>query len=193
VAPAPVTQPGWGGATSPWMKPAYHIVIPDNLGRAPRTSDVQIKKGFDGKSPDEVVSLVRSKLKGGIHPQNRTFVEKQIRENHRTFTIAVSNMFVAGSPPNRFVGQLAARNAVTVQMTMSSVNPVIITALAPGQTTPRHYARSTNGDWQQIPAHKYPVVAEAKIRLRPEPGLTMDYPRWAAPALKGVITTITEL
>jgi hypothetical protein len=193
VAPAPV-RPGWGPpTTSPWMKPAYDIVIPDNLGRPPRTTDVTIKRGFDNRTPDEVVSLVKRNLKGGILQSNRAFVDRTIKENHRSFTIAVSNMFIAGSPPNRFIANLAMRNSVSVQMTMSSVNPVIISALAPGASTPRYFAKGPNGDYAEIPAHKYPVVAESRIRLKPEPGLTMEYPLWAHPPLKGVITTIEEL
>lgn len=195
VAPAPISpsRPGWGPSTSPWMKPAYDISIPDHLGRPPRVTDVTIKKGFDGLSPDEVTGKVKKNLKGTLHPSNKTFVEKTIRENHRAFTMAISNMFVADSPPNRFVGLLAARNTVTVQGTMSSVNPVIIKAQAPGQAEPRYYAKGPGGDYVEIPAHKYPVVMESQIRFRPEPSLTVNYPVWRTPALAGPITTITEL
>lgn len=193
VAPAP-TRPGWGpGGGTRWMKPAYDISIPDNLGRPPRTSDVTIKTGFDGKTPDEVVAKVKRNLKGGLHPSNRTLVERHIRENHKSFTIAVSNMFVGGSPPNRFVGLLAARNQVTVEMTMSAVNPVIIRAQGPGSSQPSYFGKGPNGDWVQIPPHKYPVVAEAQIRYRPEPSLTMDYPLWSTPALAGPLSTVEEL
>lgn len=192
-APAPV-RPGWGpGTGSRWMKPTYDISIPDNLGRPPRTTDVTIRKGFDGKTPDEVVATVKRNLKGALHPSNRALVERHVRENHRSFTIAVSNMFVAGSPPNRFVSQLALRNQVTVQMTMSAVQPVIIRALGPGATQPSYYGKGPNGDWVQIPAHKYAVVAEAQLRYRPEPGLKLDYPLWATPALKGPLSTVEEL
>jgi hypothetical protein len=194
VAPAPISPAPWRpGASTPWMKPTYDIVIPDNLGRPPRTTDVTIKKGFDGRSPDQVVDLVKSNLDNALHPSNRGLIDRMVRDNHRSFTIAVSNMFVANSPPNRFVTQLAQRNVVTVQMTMSAVNPVVIMAKGPGPERAKYYVKGPNGDYVQVPRPKYPVVAESKIRFSPEPSLTMDYPKWKTPALAGPLSTIEEL
>ena len=189
VQPAP-WRPGTGVR---WMKPAYDITIPDNLGRPPRTTDVTVKSGFDGKTPAEVVDLVKGNLTNALHPSNVRLVEQSIKDNHKAFTMAVSNMFVANSPPNRFVSNLLQTNAVTVQMTMSSVNPVIIQARGPGTPGLSWYGKGPNGDWVQIPKPKYPVVAQSQLRLAPAPGLTMEYKKWSTPALAGVLTTITEL
>jgi hypothetical protein len=192
--PPVVVQPApWRPGGTPWMKPAYDITIPDNLGRAPRTTDVTIKAGFDGRSPDQVVDLVRGNLTNALLPANQRLVDQSIRDNHKAFTMAVSNMFVAGSPPNRFVTNLLQNSTVTVQMTLSSVQPVIIQAKGPGTPGLSWYGKGPNGDWVQIPKPKYAVVAQSQVRLSPAPGLTMEYKKWSLPALAGPLSTITEL
>lgn len=191
VSTDPVSPAPW--RPSKWVKPTYEIVIPDNLGRPPRVTDVIIKKGFDGRSPDQVVDLVKRNLQTPLHASNKSFVDKTIRDNHRAFTIAVSNMFVPNNEASNFASLQARRGTVTVLSTMSAINPVIVRVQPNTGGAPQFFARGANGTYAPIPEPKYPVICEAKVRFRPEPGLAMQYPKWSASVLSGPTATITEL
>ena len=174
-------------------RPAFRLEVPDNLGRPPTQADVIVHAGFDGRSPDEVVSLVRSRVTNDIHESNERFVAQTILENHKAFTLAINNMYVENSPHLTFAHALAA-DSLTMLGTMSGINRTILKAEKAGVTT--YYARGTSGSYEPMrDTPKYPVIMRAKLKLpsrRQEPGVRVFYPAWSAKNLTGPTTVITE-
>jgi len=168
--------------------PAYRITIPDNLGRPPTTADVTVEAGFDGKSPDEVATIVRGRLTNTVDSSNERFVGETIRSTHKAFTLAVSNLFAPGSPHAEFARSLRA-DELTMLGTVSAIRTTILVAEKGGVTT--YYARGTNGRYEPIAAPKYPVLMRAKVQLEPA-GVRVFYPAWSAKVLTGPTTVITE-
>lgn len=168
------------------------LMIPDGLGRPPTSDDVTVEAGFDGKSPDEVVAIVRGRLTNVVHSSNERFVEQTIRDNHKAFTIAVNNLFAPGSPPATFAESLAADELVLLG-TMSAVRPTILVAVRAGVTT--HYARGESGRYEPIDPPRYPVVIRARLRLATHaagPGVRVFYPAWSAKVLSGPTSVVIE-
>ena len=174
-------------------RPAFRLEVPENLGRPPTHADVIVHAGFDGKTPDEVVSLVRGRITNDVYEGNERFVAETIRENHKAFTLAINNMYVENSPHLTFAHALAA-DSLTMLGTMSSMNRTILKAEKAGVVT--WYARGASGRYEQLPAEpKYPIIMRAKLKLpsrRQEPGVRVFYPAWRAKNLTGPTTTIIE-
>lgn len=159
--------------------PAFRLVVPDNLGRPPTHADVIVEAGFDGRTPDEVVKLVRGRITNTVYESNERFVAETIRENHKAFTLAINNMYVEGSPHLTFAHALAA-DSLTMLGTMSGINRTILEAKKGGVTT--YYARGASGGYEPMPtAPKYPVIMRARLKLpsrRVQPGVRVFYPAW---------------
>lgn len=177
------------------------LSIPDNLGRPPTANDVTVEAGFDGKSPADVLKLVRSRLTNSVHSSNESFINKTIRDNHKAFTIAIGNLFAANSPHATFARNLQA-DRLTMLGTVSALNPTIIKAEKAGATT--YYARGAGGTYQQIDTPRYPILMRARIRLGATittdgagnedagQGVRVFYPPWSAKVLTGPTTVIIE-
>lgn len=174
-------------------RPAFRLEIPENLGRPPTQADVIVHAGFDAKTPDEVVALVRGRITNDVHDSNERFIAETIRENHKAFTLAINNMYVENSPHLTFAHALAA-DSLTMLGTMSGINRTILKAEKGGVTS--YYARGASGMYEAMPAEpKYPVIMRAKLKLpsrRVEPGVRVFYPAWSAKQLGGPTTVITE-
>lgn len=172
------------------LKP--QIELPPNLGRPPKATDLIIKKGFDGLTPDRAVTRIRNKLTNTLAPENRKLVEDTARRAHRDFNVALNNVFTPGSPNNKFVQQFGNRQ-VSVLGTMSSLQPVVYKVEGRGMEPTRYYSRDWSGNFAEMQKPPGQVVMEAKVRLSP-PGIAMDYPKWTNKALSAhQLTSITEL
>jgi hypothetical protein len=171
------------------------ISVPSNLGRPPTSADVTVEAGFDGKPAAEAAILVRGRLTNTVDASNESFVKRTIADDHKAFTLAVGNLFAAGSPHAAFAKALGA-DKLTLLGTMSAVRPTILVAEKAGVTT--YYARGASGGYEAIDPPKYPVIMRARIRLPtgavgdPGQGVRVFYPAWSAKVLTGPTTTIIE-
>ncbi|MBX3228654.1 MAG: hypothetical protein KIT84_08380 [Labilithrix sp.] len=169
------------------------LSIPDGLGRPPTSNDVTVEAGFDGKSPDDVVALVRSRLTNKLYSGNERFVDETVRTNHKAFTIALGNLFAPSSPTAALVNGLQA-DRITMLGTMSAVTPTIIMVEKAGAAT--YYARGEgSGAYQPIPKPRYPIIMRSRVRTlsHPEgPGVRVFYPAWSAKVLEGPTGTVIE-
>ncbi len=161
--------------------------IPDGLDHRPTSRDVRVNAGFDGKSPDEVLAIVKSRLRNTVHVSNRSFVDQTILETHHAFSIAINNLFAPGSPHATFVKELGA-DKLTMLGTMSAMSPTILVAETAGSTT---FYTVQDGHYAPIPKPGYPVIMRARIRVS-EPGVRVFYPSWKAKVLAGPTGVIIE-
>ena len=167
---------------------AAKLSVPDHLGHAPTSNDVTVEAGFDGKTPDEVVTLVRARLTNTVYAQNESFTNDTIKTTHKAFTIGLGNFYSLGSPPSNFAWTLGGAK-LTLLGTMSAVTPTILMAEKAGTTT--YYSRGPSGVYEAIPTPKYPIIMRARIQLRPM-GERVFYPQWSAKVLTGPTSTVTE-
>lgn len=165
------------------------ISVPENLGRPPTANDVVVEAGFDGMPAADAAKLVRARLTNTVMASKESFVGQTIKDTHKAFTLAVSNLFAQGSPHAAFVQSLGAEK-LTMLGTMSSLKPTILVAEKAGATT--YYARGASGRYESIAVPTYPVIMRAKIRLAtaaaddPGQGVRVFYPAWSAKVLSGV-------
>ncbi len=171
-------------------KPIFNVTVPDNLGRPPTSSDVKIDGNADGRSADEVVSLVKNRLRGSFAPANKTFLENTIRNTYRSQALGVWNAMVDQSPTNLFLKNLGADAKISVLGTVSSVKPTIYQVDQGGTTS--FYARGDSGNLEPLAKQPYPVIMRTGVDLTGGQ-VAPSYPHWNAPALaKPVGATITE-
>jgi len=171
------------------------IAIPSNLGRPPTANDVTVEAGFDGKTPAEVLAIVRGRLTNTVDPSNDRFVDQTITTLHKNFTIAVGNFYAQNSPHAAFIQSLRALGAVkfTLLGTMSALKPTILQAeTAAGDKT--YWSRGASGRYERLTdVPKYPVVMRARIRVGAEgPGVRLFYPAWSARQLTGPTSVVIE-
>lgn len=166
---------------------AARLSVRDGLRRPPTSRDVTVEAGFDGKTPDEVVTLVKSRLTNALDDRNDQFVTDTITATHKAFTIAVGNVFATG-PTQTFVGGLQA-DSVTMLGVMSVIRPTILMTTKAGKT--QYYARGTTGEYEAIAPPSYAIAMRARIALQPQ-GVRVFYPAWASRGLAGRIVTVTE-
>ena len=177
-----------------FVPPTFVLDIPDSANLPgipslpPSIASVTVKQGLDGRTPDETIELVKSKIGNPIAAQNSSFVSTTIKTTQKFFTIAVNNIFVTGSPPSKFVNGLGDAK-ITVLGTMSSVHPTVLRVETAG-APPQHFVWE-QGTYAPFPNMRYPVIMECKIRLAPQ-GVMLHYPSWSAPVLSGPTGTITE-
>lgn len=177
-----VAAPGFDPPT------AGRLSVPDNLGRPPTSADVTVEAGFDGRSPDEVLTIVRGRLTNVVDASNVRFVAQTIKDNHKAFTLAVGNVFAQGSPHAAFARSLGA-DKLTMLGTMSALNPTVLVADKAGAKS--YYARGASGRYELIAAPRYPVIMRAGVQLEPQ-GVRVFYPAWSAKVLTGPTTVIIE-
>lgn len=174
-----------------YKTPKFDVEIPDNLGRPPRSTDLIIRKGFDGLSPQEAAEKVAASLTNPLAPQNKSLVVETAVRAHRDFTVAINNVFIPGSPEARFAEQHADRG-VSVLSCMGS-DGVVYKVAAKGADPARYYTRNWAGGFSEMQKPPYQVVLEAKVRVSP-PGIAVEYPKWSNTALgTWPLTTITEM
>lgn len=185
--PEPPGPPKPGPA---FKSPAPNITLPPNLNRPPKATDLIIKKGFDGLTPDAAVRKIRSALTSKLAPQNVALVENTARERYRDFNVALNNAFTPNTPNRKFLeGQGPGR--IFVLGTMSSLNPVVYGVSTPGAPGMKYYSRDWSGSFSELPKPPGQVVMSAQLRLDP-PGIAMTYPKWTNNALSGPTGTVTE-
>lgn len=176
-------------------EPMVALKIPDGLGRRPTADDVIVEAGFDRKTPDEALAIVRGRLRNAVHRQNEDFTRKTILATHKAFTLAINNLWASGSPHALFAFRLQASELVVLG-TASTVHPTYLMAVKNGATT--YYRRGDAGTYEETPKPTYPILMRAKVRLgRRDPagmptgwGVRVFYPSWKATALSRA-TSIT--
>lgn len=200
VTPGPSTPTPWRPPVGPvrptptpgplFHTPAYNIQIPDGLGRPPRATDVKVIAGFDGLSPKAVVDRTIANLNGKVAPQNLAFVQRSITERHRDFTVACSNVFIANSPPRKFLEGMNP-HSIRVLGTMSSLQPVVYEVVRKPGAKPEYYARNSSGGFEALAKPRGTPVMAADVRLYPA-GIAVSYVPWTNKALAGPLSTIVE-
>jgi len=161
----------------------------------PTLDDVTITAGVDGQAPSFALTTVRSKLTTPVAAQNSGFVDKTILATHKAFTIAVSNMYVAGSPPNKMIspgGDLAGAD-ITVLGVMSAVHPTVIMAKKPGERVSRFFVPAGGGAYDELKTMPYSVIMKARLQDGAQGGMRVTYQTWSNKTLGEQLTTITEL
>ncbi len=174
-----------------FQEPKCDISLPPRLGRPPKTSDLIIKKGWDGKTPEAALKTVLSKLqKTKVHPSNVQFVNAQINSRFRDFSVALNNVFTPNSPNRLFIdGLKPAKVEVLASMTDSRAISYKLTDAAGAAS---YYTRDMGGRFVPLKDPPKFVIMSAELRLS-KPGLIMQYPKWSAPALGGPLSTVVEL
>src|SRR5258708_6757822 len=87
-------------AEKDFVPPTFDLESPDqpNLPGIPpgppSIASITVKTGLDGRTPEQVIALVKSKITNPIAAQNTNFVDSTIRTTQKYFTIAVNNIFV---------------------------------------------------------------------------------------------------
>lgn len=170
--------------------PKPNITLPPNLNRPPKATDLIIKRGFDGLTPDAAVKKIRAALTSPLAPQNAALVESTARERYRDLNVALNNVFTPNTPNRKFLEGLKP-STLRVIGTMSSLNPVVYAVTTRGTPGVKYYSRDWSGNFAELPKPPGQVVMSAAIRLEP-PGIAMTYPKWKNSALSGPTGTITE-
>lgn len=161
----------------------------------PTIDDVTITAGVDGNSTSVALATVRSKMTTKLAAQNSAFVDKTILDTHKAFTIAVSNVYVAGSPPNKLIspgGDLAGAE-ISVLGVMSAVHPTVIMAKKPGERVSRFFVPAGGGAYEELKSMPYAVIMKARLQNGAQGGIRVSYQRWGNQSLGEQLTTITEL
>jgi hypothetical protein len=171
--------------------------IPDNLGRPPTSNDVQIARGYDGRLRAPALAMIRANIQNPVHVQNERFVSDSIAASYKAFNVGLSNLFIPGSPPRRFMDSLAP-DSVEFLCTISTLNPTIVRYEKDGRVGYLQRAPSGGGyvradaslikDDGEI---RYPVLLRAKVRFD-KPGVQLEYPKWSATVLSAPTSTVTE-
>lgn len=174
-----------------YIKPQYDLIIDNKPGVTPTVRDVTVKKGFDGLTPDEVVTKVLGLNQTPVHHSNQRFIERHIKEQHRAFTVGVSNAFVWGSPPNKVLASLGV-NEFRALGTLQGSQPVVFEVRRLDQPNATYYAHNDEGKFAEVAPPTQPIVMEAAIRLKTA-GVAITYPGWRAPVLSGPTVVIQEM
>jgi hypothetical protein len=172
------------------------IDVPEGLGRPPTSADVQVRRGFDGKTVDEATALMRANLTTPLYPANEGFVAETLRATYRAVTLGTGNFLVPDAPPARFLQTLEPGARVTLLGTMSALQPAILEV--EDSAGKSYFKRGSNG-YEAVEAALitntgalfYPVVMRSEIRLQPQ-GVRTTYPAWSAKALSGPTMTVVE-
>lgn len=175
----------------PQAPPAYvtpAFAMKTKGGWQPTSNDVRILKGFDQRSPEASVALVKQQLGNPLAPQNVRFLDENILSTHKAFTISVNNCFIPNSPHDQLLANLGANEAVVLG-SLTQTAPAVLQVSVPGEADPRYYVKTPNGfDLTTKPAF---VVYEGYVRRAP-PGVEMRTVPWKSPALAGPTGTVTE-
>lgn len=179
-------------SSSFYKTPAMSISIADTVRGTPKYEDVTVHQGFDGRTPQQALAFVRSKLTTKVAAQNDSFVDKTILGAHKSFTLAVNNVFVKGSPSNtRMAGEWAGAQ-VTVLGVMSQLHPVVMMVKKPTDKVARYYSPTAGGRYEELSKLSYKVIMKAQLEDGSKAGVRVSYQTWAAPVLSGQLTTIEE-
>ena len=176
-----------------FVVPAFEMQVPDRLLHPPTMNDVVVRKGFDGRTPDEALEQVLQNLGNPLDPQNRSFVERTILHTHKVFTLSVNNALTVGGPLRPQLERMAQAGAqVTVVGTMSAEHPVVYEVSHPNQE-PQRFVTGPGGTLQRLSAGELiaPAILRADLHFRPD-GVRIQYPLWNAPVLAAPTGTVTE-
>lgn len=178
-------------------EPRVALRIPENLGRRPTAADIVVEGGFDQKTPNEVVEIVRGRIWNTVARENESFTREQIRDTHKAFTLAINNLWAPGSPHAIFAFRLRAEK-LSVLGTMSAVSMTYLVAEKDGRTT--YYKRGDAGTYEETTKPYAPVIMRAKVRLGGRDitgmptgwGVRVFYPAWKAKQLEKPIAAVIE-
>jgi hypothetical protein len=180
-------------ASAFYKTPAMSISVADAVRGTPKYEDVTINQGFDGRTPQQALAFVRSKLTTKVAAQNDSLVDKTILGAHKSFTLAVNNVFVKGSPSNtRMAGEWAGAE-VTVLGVMSQVHPVVMMVKKPTDKVARYFSPAAGGGYEELSKLSYKVIMKAQLEDGSKAGVRVSYQTWAAPTLSGPISNVVEL
>lgn len=173
-----------------FVTPSLELEVPPTPGRNPTMDDVIVKKGFDGRTPEEAVELVKARLTNPLDRSNVRVVETTAKDTHKRFTIVVNNAFVPRNPTSVYIAsRLAQRSRVTVVGVMSALHPVYLRVDRPG-AAPQYLERQ--GISYTPAAMPYKIVMEAEVKLTPSL-VKVTYPSWSMATLAGPTSTVEEL
>ncbi|MGI5860899.1 MAG: hypothetical protein ACOX6T_02460 [Myxococcales bacterium] len=182
------TDPGIRPPAVKFVEPRFELYFPDNLGRRPTSADIKVRKGLDGRSPEQMLEVVLGKSTGRIHESNKRLVESTILDVHKAFTIGVNNAFCQGSPLQRLAQQYPGAN-ITLLGTLSAITPTVVKIEQPGKE-PLYFQRGGTG-FLQMGKQPYQVIMQAALRLSP-PGVQLGYPAWGQANLAGPTSFVIE-
>lgn len=201
--PTTPTRPGPTGPTLPgrppirppvgpprYVEPRFEVEINNSQWRPPTTNDFVVKKGFDLRTPEESVALVKQMLQNPLLPANAKLVEEHAGLAYKGVTVSINNFFSKGSPHEQLMEKLGANEGVVLG-SLRWDNHAILKVVPRGETEPRYFQKKSPGGFEEVPAPAF-VVYEGYFRKDPA-GVELRTVPWSAPALAGVLTTIEEL
>ncbi len=168
------------------------IRFPENPGHPLTLDDVQVVKGFDGKTPEEVATLVRSRLKTKSAATYDDLIHERSIEVHKHFTLWVSNCFAANYPSSEFVKIVAGAEGIrtSIEATVRGDVYLVTRSEADGE---QYYLAKGNSFEPLAVAAGYkpftPPIMTAELRLDPQ-GVRIEYPTWEwEPLTKAPVVT----
>lgn len=175
-----------GQPRSPFRTPRVALHVPEGLGRAPRSTDVVVDRGFDGRTPAKASARIRGQLTSPVAPENEALVQEAGTLAYTAFTIAVNNVLVPNSPMRAALEKVGAGNEVTVLGQMGPGSDQVVYRV-PDEAggPPRHYIRDWTGNLAPFSRKFGNVVLEGTVRFEP-PGVAVAYPAWSNAGLARV-------
>jgi hypothetical protein len=169
------------------------ITIPDDLGHPPTSSDVTVAKGFDGKTPAEVVTIVRGQFQGKIDPSYDAFLRDRLSAVHKQWTLVIANSFAKSFPASTFVQTVAADGAQVFIVGTPRGDIFLVTSSA--DDGEQWYLAKGNSFEPMAVAAGFkpftPPIMRAELRLEPE-GIRIEYPQWTWAPLEKAGQVIEE-
>lgn len=168
------------------------IDFPENLGRPLTMDDITVKKGFDGKSPEEVAKIVRASFEGALQSSYESFIRERTLDVHKRWTLVIANAFAKDFPAATFV-QTVASEGTAVFMVATPRGEIFLVTSHPEDGDQWYLAKGNSFEPMAVAAGFKPFtppIARAELRMNP-PGIRIEYPKWRwAPLAK--IATIEE-
>jgi hypothetical protein len=174
--------PVGGGRRLPrgFRQPALEMTLPSDLGRRPTSADVELRKGFDGRTLPQMVEAAFARLKSPLAGGQRAALGPLLAQNAKAFTLEVNNAFVPGSAVHlRFSAADGAQ--VAVVGTASATHPTLLEVVREGRE-PTYLLRDSRGGFQPLARMGHPIAFRAELHWEPD-GVKVTYPAWQPPAL----------
>ena len=163
-----------------FVPPALELFI--SPGVRPTSENVRVVHDFNGMTPTEALTLVLSRQQEALHSENERFVSDIILQTHKSWTLALNNVFVLSPNPARTFAetQLATGAQLTFIGVMSAVNPVWARVETNGSV---QWFVNQSGSYKPEAEPSYHVLFEAEVRYSPEAGIKINHPVWSDPRL----------
>ena len=156
------------------------IQFPQNPDHPLTLDDVTVVKGFDGKTPEEVATIVRSRLKTKAASTYNELIHDRTIEVHKHFTLWVSNCFAPDYPSSDFVKIVAAAEGTRTFIEGTIRGDIYLVTRS--ETDGEQYYLAKGNTFDPIAVASgfksfTPPVMVAEIRLEPQ-GVKIEYPTW---------------